>query len=263
MCAIRLRADSAPQRSTTPLNAWRSSPSWIASTLAPISSHAVLLEDPALVQRDRDVERGLPAEGRQHRVRPLLGDDRLDHLGRDRLDVGRVGELGVGHDRRRVGVDQDDPEALLAQHPAGLRAGVVELAGLADDDRAGADDQDAARCRCAGASGAPSPASVGRVGHQLDEPVEQVAGVVRAGRGLRVVLHAERRQRPGTRRPSTTSSLRQTCETRPARTSCRARRRWRVTVERGVDGEAVVVRGRPRPCRSCGPCTGWLMPRWP
>ena len=31
------RADSAPQRSTTPLKACRSSPSWIASTLAPMS----------------------------------------------------------------------------------------------------------------------------------------------------------------------------------------------------------------------------------
>ena len=40
-------------------------------------------------------------------------------------------------------VDQDDPVALLAQRLARLRAGVVELARLADDDRAGADDQDA------------------------------------------------------------------------------------------------------------------------
>ena len=31
---------------------------------------------------------------------------------------------------------------LVAQRLARLRAGVVELAGLADDDRAGADDQD-------------------------------------------------------------------------------------------------------------------------
>jgi hypothetical protein len=31
------RADSAPQRATTPLNFSRSSPSWIASTLAPMS----------------------------------------------------------------------------------------------------------------------------------------------------------------------------------------------------------------------------------
>ena len=96
------------------------------------------------MQRDRAVERGLTAEGGEHGVGALAGDDRLDDLGRDRLDVGRVGELGVGHDRRRVAVDEDDADALLAQHPAGLGAGVVELAGLADDDRAGADDEDAA-----------------------------------------------------------------------------------------------------------------------
>ena len=40
MWAIRLRAVSAPQRSTTPLKSWRSSPSWIASTLAPMSGQS-------------------------------------------------------------------------------------------------------------------------------------------------------------------------------------------------------------------------------
>ena len=33
--------------------------------------------------------------------------------------------------------------ALFAQRLAGLGAGVIELAGLTDDDRAGADDEDA------------------------------------------------------------------------------------------------------------------------
>jgi hypothetical protein len=61
---------------------------------------------------------------------------------RERLDVGRIGHLRVGHDRRRVRVDQHDAVPLLAQRLAGLGAGVVELAGLADDDRPGADDQD-------------------------------------------------------------------------------------------------------------------------
>ena len=102
---------------------------------APISSTSVLLEHARLVQRDGEVERGLAAEGRQQGVRSFRRDHPLDELGRERLDVGRVGELGVGHDRRRVGVDQADPESLAAQHPAGLGAGVVELAGLADDDR--------------------------------------------------------------------------------------------------------------------------------
>ena len=48
----------------------------------------VFLQDPALVERHREVERRLAADGRQHRVGLLLGDDRLDHLRRQRLDVG-------------------------------------------------------------------------------------------------------------------------------------------------------------------------------
>ena len=103
---------------------------------------AVPLEGAALVQRQADVQPGLAAQGRQHGVGPLDGDDLLDDLGRDRLDVGPVGHLGVGHDGGRVRVDQDDLVALLAQRLARLGARVVELAGLADDDRAGADDQD-------------------------------------------------------------------------------------------------------------------------
>ena len=46
------------------------------------------------------------------------------------------------HDGRRVAVDQDDLVTLFAQGLAGLGAGIVELTGLADDDRAGADDED-------------------------------------------------------------------------------------------------------------------------
>ena len=49
-----------------------------------------------------DIEAGLAAEGRQEGVGLLLGDDLLDDLGRDRLDVGAVGHLGIGHDRGRV-----------------------------------------------------------------------------------------------------------------------------------------------------------------
>ena len=109
---------------------------------------AVLLEHAHLAQRQRGVERRLAAHGRQQHqlvVRPggaLLLDDLRDDLGRDRLDIGGVGELRVGHDRRRVGIDQDDAVALVLQRLDGLGAGIVELAGLADDDRAGADDED-------------------------------------------------------------------------------------------------------------------------
>ncbi len=103
---------------------------------------AVLLQHAVVGKIQRAVQRGLAAHRRQQRVRALLGDDLLDRGAVDRLDVDRVGHARVGHDRRGVAVHQHDAVALVAQRLAGLRAGVVELAGLADHDRAGADDQD-------------------------------------------------------------------------------------------------------------------------
>ena len=108
---------------------------------------AELFEHAHLAQRQRGVERGLSAHGRQQRETarknvPLLLDDLGDDLRRDRLDIGGVRQVWIGHDRRWIGIDQDDPIALVLERLAGLRAGIIELARLADDDRARADDQD-------------------------------------------------------------------------------------------------------------------------
>ena len=96
------------------------------------------LEDAGLGQGRREVERGLAAEAGQQALGLLLRDDRLDGLDGERLEVDDVGHLRVGHDRGRVRVDEDRPDALGAQRAAGLRPGVVELGRLADDDRPGA-----------------------------------------------------------------------------------------------------------------------------
>ena len=69
-------------------------------------------------------------------------DDFFHGFGRDWLDVGAIGELRVGHDGGRVGVHENDAVALFLEGFAGLRAGIVELARLADEDRSGADDED-------------------------------------------------------------------------------------------------------------------------
>jgi hypothetical protein len=90
---------------------------------------------------ERAVERSLAAHRRQQRIGPLALDDLRDHRPGDRLDVGDVGHLRVGHDRRRIRVHEDDPVPLLAERLARLRARIVELARLPDDDRAGADDK--------------------------------------------------------------------------------------------------------------------------
>ena len=116
----------------------------LVDRLGPRADHldAVFVEHAGAMQAERGVERRLAAHGRQDRVGPLLLDDLGDELGRDRLDISCVGDVGVGHDRGRVRVHQHDAIALFFQGLAGLRAGIVELAGLADDDRAGSDDQD-------------------------------------------------------------------------------------------------------------------------
>ena len=85
----------------------------------------------------------LPTMGGQTALNVALAlDDLGDGFGRDRLDIGGVGQPRIGHDRGRIGIHQDYAIALFAQRLARLGARVVELAGLTDDDRAGADDQD-------------------------------------------------------------------------------------------------------------------------
>ena len=121
----------------------------------------VLGEDALVVQIHCGVERGLPAQRREHGVDGIsgvtLGLDHLLHVGGgDGLDVGRVGELRIGHDRRGIGIDQAHPQAFGLEDPAGLCARIVELGGLTDDDRSGSDDQDVLE--------------VGTAGHQARAP---------------------------------------------------------------------------------------------
>ena len=149
---------------------------------------AVLREHAVLAERDREVERGLAADGRQHRVGPLALDDRCEDFRRQRLDVGPVGDLRVGHDRRRVAVDEDDLEPLGAQRLARLRARVVELARLPDDDRAGADDEDALDIGAFGHDRQVTLAASTTLTlafHLVEELPEQVVRVVRARARLR------------------------------------------------------------------------------
>jgi len=49
---------------------------------------------------------------------------------------------GSVNDGGGVGVDEDDAEALFLKGRQAWDAGIVEFAALADDDRAGADDED-------------------------------------------------------------------------------------------------------------------------
>ena len=86
------------------------------------------------------------------------------------------------------------------------------------------------------------PSVVRGIGHEVDEAVEEVRGVVRAGRGLRVVLHRERRQ---VERPQTLHDVVvevDVADHDPAVAAAVVRRDG-LAVEGRVHREAVVVRG--------------------
>jgi hypothetical protein len=103
---------------------------------------AEAVERSIFVQRLGQVQAGLAAERPQQRLRAFFLDHRRDRLGRERLDVGGGRELGIGHDRRGVRIDQHDLVPLLEQHLAGLHTRIIEFGGLPDHDRPRADDQD-------------------------------------------------------------------------------------------------------------------------
>ena len=136
------RGTSRPIRSIASLKSWRSSPFAMAWALAPINLHAVPRERAVAIQLHGGVQRGLAAHRRQNRVRFFAFENRFDHLRGDRLDVGAIGELRIGHDRGRIRVHEHDLVAFLAQRLAGLHAGIIKFAALPDDDRTGADQQD-------------------------------------------------------------------------------------------------------------------------
>ena len=109
--------------------------------LGPDHLDAVFFENARVVELHRKIERGLAAEGREERGGAFAHDDFLENVERERLDVGDVGKLRIGHDRGRIGVHQNDFVALFLERLARLSAGVIELASLPDDDGASADDQ--------------------------------------------------------------------------------------------------------------------------
>ena len=105
--------------------------------------HAELFQHPIVVQVQGTVQCGLATHGGQQRVRALLLDDLGHGLPGNRLDVGRIRHGRVGHDGGRIGVHQNDPETLFPQRLTRLRTGVVKLTGLADHNRASANNEDA------------------------------------------------------------------------------------------------------------------------
>ena len=105
-------------------------------------AHVVFCEHAHFVQLHGAIERGLTAQGREQSVGTFFDDDFFHHFRRDGLHVGAGRKFRIGHDGGRIGIDEDDFISFLAQGFACLYAGIVELAPLSDDNRAGANQKD-------------------------------------------------------------------------------------------------------------------------
>ena len=103
---------------------------------------ALFLQKALLIQLHGQSQAGLAAQTRQKAVGLFLLDDALDGLRSQRLQIDFVRHGLIGHDGSGVGVTQHHIDARFLQNAAGLGAGVVKLSSLADDNGAGADDQD-------------------------------------------------------------------------------------------------------------------------
>ena len=106
---------------------------------------AVALEHAATIEVQATVERRLTAEGQQDGIDLVRGDHALDELRNHRHQMHSVGQAVAGLNCGDVGVDEDRLDTLFPQRLDRLRARIVELAGLADPEGAGSEDQDPAR----------------------------------------------------------------------------------------------------------------------
>ena len=103
--------------------------------------HVVAVENTGFGQVNGQIQAGLTAYGRQQGVRAFPFNNFFKHRPGQRLNIGPVGKIGIGHNRGRIRVDQDDAVALLFERLAGLSARVIKFTRLADHNRAGTDQQ--------------------------------------------------------------------------------------------------------------------------
>ena len=92
------------------------------------------------MQIQRAIQRSLAAHGWENRVWAFFFDNALNDLPSDWFDVRNVSHVRVGHDGSWIAVDQNDFVALFAQRFTRLRARVIELARLTNNDGTSADN---------------------------------------------------------------------------------------------------------------------------
>ncbi len=109
--------------------------------------HVVFFENSGVGQLDGQVQGSLSTNGWEHsetgsgREFAFDANDLFEVRERERFDVGAIRQLGVGHDGGGVRIRQHHFKTFRLERLASLRAGVIKLRRLANDDRARAENQ--------------------------------------------------------------------------------------------------------------------------
>ncbi|OQC02603.1 MAG: hypothetical protein BWX80_03078 [Candidatus Hydrogenedentes bacterium ADurb.Bin101] len=96
----------------------------------------IFVQHPGLGQLRGKIQAALAAQVRQQRIRPLFFNNLGEGFHIERLYIGGIGHDRVGHNGCRIGIYQQGFIPQRAQRLAGLGTGVIELACLANDNRA-------------------------------------------------------------------------------------------------------------------------------
>ena len=107
--------------------------------IGPKQTDTVFRKPVVFAQLHRQCKTGLSAKSCQQTVRLFLHNDPLQGFRIERFKVNLIRKMFVGHDRCRVGIGKHDIDSFRFQNTARLRAGIIKLCGLADNDRSRTD----------------------------------------------------------------------------------------------------------------------------
>ena len=100
--------------------------------------NAVFLQNARAIEFYTTVESRLPTKGEKDAIGTLFGDDTLDEIGRNRLEINLVGNTFGGLHGSDIGVDEHCGNSLFAKGFECLRTRIIELARLTDFQGTGA-----------------------------------------------------------------------------------------------------------------------------
>ena len=104
--------------------------------------HPAFLQNALFLQLHSQIQAGLTTDTGNDGIGTLVADDFRHIFQGQRFHIDLVGNGGVGHNGGGIGIDQNHLITFFPQGKTSLCAGVVKFRGLADDNRAGADDHD-------------------------------------------------------------------------------------------------------------------------